>query len=177
MRDILEIEKEYKEWVVDLLKVRFDLKPEAFDEHHKNNYSFENCSDCLWNKIKRVFEQFDNLEKRCDDFRLTAETLQTYINNNEQIWSENERHTRDTLTKQIKEQYWVGYKEGYKLGYDYGKQDNSLQDDTHSPEQIFEEIETVKKGIKDIQKSIVMNDLLNIEINNLISGGKGSNCD
>lgn len=54
---IKEIEKEYKEWAVDLLKVRFDLKPEAFDEHHKNNYSFENCADCLWNKIKGSIEE------------------------------------------------------------------------------------------------------------------------
>ena len=52
-----EIEKEYKEWAVNLLKVRFDLKPEAFDPHHAVNYSFENCADCLWNNIKGSIEQ------------------------------------------------------------------------------------------------------------------------
>lgn len=57
MPKIEEIEKEYKEWAVDLLRVRFDLKPEAFDIHHKNNYSFENCADCLWNKIKGFIEE------------------------------------------------------------------------------------------------------------------------
>ncbi|MBQ3221171.1 MAG: hypothetical protein IJB34_04350 [Clostridia bacterium] len=56
-KQIEEIEKEYKKWAVGLLKVRFDLKPEAFDEHHKNNYSFENCADCLWNKIKGSIEE------------------------------------------------------------------------------------------------------------------------
>lgn len=52
-----EIEKEYKEWCVNLIKVRFDLKPEYYDEHHHNNYTYENCADCLWNRIKGTIEE------------------------------------------------------------------------------------------------------------------------
>lgn len=60
---IEEIEKEYKEWAVNLLKVRFDLKPEAFDPHHAINYSFENCADGLWNNIKGSIEECLWLQK------------------------------------------------------------------------------------------------------------------
>lgn len=60
---IEEIEKEYKEWAVNLLKVRFDLKPEAFDPHHAINYSFENCVDGLWNNIKGSIEECLWLQK------------------------------------------------------------------------------------------------------------------
>ena len=54
---IEEIEKDYKEWCVNLIKVRFDLKPEYYDEHHHNNYTYENCADCLWNRIKGTIEE------------------------------------------------------------------------------------------------------------------------
>ena len=52
-----------KEWAVNLLKVRFDLKPEAFDPHHAINYSFENCADGLWNNIKGSIEECLWLQK------------------------------------------------------------------------------------------------------------------
>lgn len=54
---IEEIEKDYKEWVISLLKDRLDLKPEAFDEHHKAHYSYENVADCFWNDIKGTIEE------------------------------------------------------------------------------------------------------------------------
>lgn len=57
-----ETEQRYKEWALGLLKCRFDLKPEAFDEHLKGLYSYENCVECLWEKIKPVFEWIIEIE-------------------------------------------------------------------------------------------------------------------
>ena len=58
-----EIEKEYKKWVINLLKVRFDLKPEYYDPHQHNNFTYENCADCLWNKVKNSIEELLYLKR------------------------------------------------------------------------------------------------------------------
>lgn len=67
---IEEIEKDYKEWALGLLKTYLALRPEAFDEHHTVNFSYENVVDCLWHKIKNFTEehlwlqdQYDKLDK------------------------------------------------------------------------------------------------------------------
>jgi hypothetical protein len=54
--NIEDIKSEYLEWAENILKVRFDLKPEAKDPHHKNNYSYENAAHCFWNKISGDIE-------------------------------------------------------------------------------------------------------------------------
>lgn len=60
---IKDLEKRYKEWALGLLKARFDLKPEAFDEHHKDNFSYESCVDALWFFIKPSYERLLELNK------------------------------------------------------------------------------------------------------------------
>lgn len=54
--NIEDIKSEYLEWTENILKVCFDLKPEAKDPHHKNNYSYENAAYCFWNKISGSIE-------------------------------------------------------------------------------------------------------------------------
>ena len=41
--------KEFVEWFVSLLSVRFDLKKEYYDPHSHNNFTYENAADCVWN--------------------------------------------------------------------------------------------------------------------------------
>lgn len=62
-----EIEQRYKEWALGLLKCRFDLKPEAFDERLKGLYSYENCVECLWYKIKPLHEWVIEMENKLEE--------------------------------------------------------------------------------------------------------------
>ena len=59
-----EIEQEYKEWCINLLKVRFDLKPEFYDEHQHDNFTYESCADCLWDKVKDSMEELLYLKRK-----------------------------------------------------------------------------------------------------------------
>lgn len=124
-----EIEKEYKEWAVNLLKVRFDLKPEAFDPHHAVNYSFENCADCLWNNIKgsieqclwlqekriRLESQVTELEEQRDRQAYIAEDLiQEKHRWTEQARRGTAKEFADFLKSQMNEREYMGvaYKQG-----------------------------------------------------------------
>ena len=81
-----DIEKEYKEWCVNLLKVRFDLKDEYYDPHQHNNFTYENCANCLWNYIKNELEYLHYLRYSLGD------------NNNDVIESPEEiKENRDEL--------------------------------------------------------------------------------
>ena len=55
--DLHTLEKEFTDWCILLLKDRFDLKQEATDPHHANNFSFENAAKCIWNYVKCGFEK------------------------------------------------------------------------------------------------------------------------
>lgn len=87
---IEEIEKDYKEWCVNLIKVRFDLKPEYYDEHHHNNYTYENCADCLWNSIKGTIEELLWLKE--DYYKLREQLI---------FWKDRTEQTRKETAKEI----------------------------------------------------------------------------
>lgn len=87
---IEEIEKDYKEWCVNLIKVRFDLKPEYYDEHHHNNYTYENCADCLWNRIKGTIEELLWLKE--DYYKLREQLI---------FWKDREEQARNETAEEI----------------------------------------------------------------------------
>ena len=54
---IEEIHKDYIEWVLGFLKCRLDLKPEYYDEHYHDNFTYECCAESLWYKVKNTVEE------------------------------------------------------------------------------------------------------------------------
>lgn len=56
-KQIEEIHKEYVDWALGLLKTRFDLKPEFYDEHHHDNFTYECGAESLWVKIESAMKE------------------------------------------------------------------------------------------------------------------------
>ena len=98
---IEEIEKDYKEWCVNLIKVRFDLKPEYYDEHHHNNYTYENCADCLWNRIKGTIEELLWLK---EEYYKLHEQLILWKNRAEQAVKDTAKEICDLILE-----HWQGH--------------------------------------------------------------------
>ena len=63
-KPIEEMHKEYVEWCIGLLKTRFDLKPEYYDEHHHDNFTYECGAESLWGKIENALNELLWLRER-----------------------------------------------------------------------------------------------------------------
>lgn len=61
---IEEMHKEYVEWALGLLKTRFDLKPEFYDVHHHDNFTYECGAESLWVKIESAMKELLWLRER-----------------------------------------------------------------------------------------------------------------
>ena len=91
-KQIEEMHKEYVEWALGLLKTRFDLKTEFYDEHHHDNFTYGCGAESLWGKIKSAFEELLWLRER-------------QIPENAVVMTEEELFTRDEKIHKADREY------------------------------------------------------------------------
>lgn len=127
---IEEIHKDYVEWALGLLKCRLNLKPEYYDEHHHDNFTYECCAESLWESVKNAYEEL--LWYKYDAMVMTKEELdKNYVS--VKLYD---------LAKAFHDEKCAEYA---KLCYDYNKLKSRL-------EQV--EKETVEKILKEIKQEI-----------------------